>query len=75
MGMEMWASDLLSLIDADEEAFLVYESSVRHWNNAPTLLSSAIPVEAFAWFAPRYRPREYLASYRRRLANLERAGS
>lgn len=70
MGFELWALDLLTLLNSDEEAFLIYESSVRHWNNAPGLVSAPILIEAFGWFAPRFRQRETLGAYRRRLSQI-----
>jgi hypothetical protein len=67
LGIEIWMSDLLALIEGQEEAFLIYESSVRWWSHFPELFSDPICIETFAPFAPRYRPANYLASYRTRL--------
>lgn len=67
VGVEMWASDLLALIDGREEAFLIYESSVRWWTHYPQLFREPICIEVFTPFAPRFRPASYLASYRKRM--------
>lgn len=67
-GIEVWASDLHALIAGREEAYLIYESSVRRFCHYPDLLGDPICIEAFAPFAPRFRPAAYLAAYRERLA-------
>lgn len=66
-GLEMWASDLKLLLNADEEAFFVYEAAVKEWNHFPELYQDPLCIEAFLWFCPRYRPKEYLAAYQRKL--------
>lgn len=70
MGVEMWASDLEWLLDAKEEAFMIYESSVRAWSLVPSFVEASALVECFMWFTPRFRPKETLAFYRKRIAEL-----
>jgi hypothetical protein len=62
-GIEIWASDLKLLINAQEEAFLIYESSVIRWNHQPEILGYMYMAELFTWFAPRYRSKEYAIAY------------
>lgn len=64
-GFEMWAGDLRLLINAEEEAHLIYESSVRSWNHRPDLLPAYMAPSLFAWFSPYHRPEAYHAAYRR----------
>ena len=66
-GFEIWASDLLSLADGREEPYLVYETAVRRWSNAPAVIGNALHVHAFACFGPRLQPAAFEDSYRRRL--------
>lgn len=76
-GFEVWSSDLLLLADGREEPYLVYETAVRRWSNAPEVIGTALHVHAFASFGPRLQPAEFEGSYRRRLAEVRRttAGS
>ena len=69
-GFEVWASDLLLLADGCEEPYLVYESAVRRWSNAPQVIGTALHVHAFASFGPRLQPAAFESSYRRRLAEV-----
>ncbi len=70
VGFEIWAADLELLIGAREESFLIYESSVRTWSYMPSFLDAPALVECFMWFTPRFRPKETLAFYRERIAEL-----
>jgi hypothetical protein len=70
VGFEIWAADLELLIDAREESFLIYESSVRTWSYIPTFVDAPGLVECFMWFTPRFRPKETLAFYRQQIALL-----
>lgn len=69
-GCEVWASDLLLLADGGEEPYLVYETAVRRWSNAPKTIGSALHVQMFAGFGPRLQSAEFGASYQRRLAEV-----
>jgi Beta-lactamase superfamily domain len=69
-GFEIWASDLLLLADGREEPYLVYETAVRRWSNAPRTIGTALHVHVFAGFGPRLQPTEFGASYQRRLAEV-----
>lgn len=67
-GIEIWASDLLLLIDGLEEPYLVYETAVRRWSNAPEDIGRSLHVHLFMAFGPRFQQIEFERSYRRRLA-------
>lgn len=69
-GFEVWASDLLLLTEGREEPYLVYETAVRRWSNAPQVIGTALHVHAFASFGPRLQPAAFEGSYRRRLAEV-----
>jgi hypothetical protein len=71
VGFEIWAADLELLLAAQEEVFMVYESSVRTWSFVPDAIDAATLIESFMWFTPRYRPREFLQFYRSRIAQLQ----
>jgi hypothetical protein len=75
VGIEMWAADLELIIDAQEDAFTVYESAVRTWTHVPNLIADSTLIESFMWFTPRFRPREFLSFYRSRLAMLRQPQS
>lgn len=70
VGCEIWASDFEWMLDAKEEAFMIYESSVHTWSHIPASLEASALVECFMWFTPRFRPKETLAFYRSRIAEL-----
>ncbi|HVB44447.1 MAG TPA: MBL fold metallo-hydrolase [Streptosporangiaceae bacterium] len=72
-GVEVWASDLSLLARGREEAYLVYETAVRRWSNAPAIIGNSIHVHVFSPFGPRLQPAEFAASYRRRLAEVRAA--
>ncbi len=74
-GFEIWAADLELLLGAEEEVFLVYESAVRPWSYVPALLAESMLIECFMWFTPRFRPAEFLAFYRSRIAQLRTRSS
>lgn len=74
-GVEIWASDLLLLVDGREEPYLVYETAVRRWSNAPGVIGEALHVRLFAGFGPRIQPGPYYESYRRRWAQVEQASA
>jgi len=69
-GVEIWASDLGLLAEGREEAYLVYETAVRRWSNAPQQIGSALHVQMFSPFAPRFQPEAYERTYRARLAEV-----
>lgn len=69
-GVEIWASDLLLLADGREEPYLVYETAVRRWSNAPAVIGSSLHTLMFLPFGPRLQPAEFAASYRDRLADV-----
>jgi hypothetical protein len=71
VGLEIWAADVESLIDAAEEAFMVYESAVRPWSFVPDMIEPAALIEAFLWFTPRFRPQEFLQAYLAQIAALQ----
>ena len=58
------------MIAAEEDAYMIAESAVRTWTHAPAIIDSAQLLEVFQWFTPRFRPREFLAHYRARIAEL-----
>lgn len=68
-GVEMWASDLELIVDAEEEAFSIYESAIKPWSFVGDLIPESALNELFIGFTPRFRPREYLAAYRRALVS------
>jgi hypothetical protein len=70
-GFEVWASDLLLLADGAEEPYLVYETAVRRWSNAPETIGTALHVHAFAGFGPRLQPTKFGDSYQRRLTEVQ----
>lgn len=70
VGVEIWASDLELMIDAREDAFTIRESSVKSWTHVPELIDESMLLEVFLWFTPRFRPNEFLAHYRARIAEL-----
>lgn len=74
VGCEVWATDLLSLIEGEEEAFFVYETAVRRWCHYPELLGEPVCIEIFSAFSPRYRSSQYLRAYRARLKDLQSHG-
>jgi hypothetical protein len=65
-GIEMWASDLYNLINGHEEAFLIAETAVRRWSNAPRNIGRALHIDMLLGFAPRFQPNGYLEMYRMR---------
>jgi hypothetical protein len=69
-GVEIWASDLLLLIEGREEPYLVYETAVRRWCNAGVLIGSTVHVHVFLAFGPRMDPDAYYLSYTDRLAEV-----
>ena len=69
-GIEVWASDFYSIINGDDEAYLIYESSVRRWCHFPDLLGEPICIEFFSPFTPRHRPFFYQMAYEKRMKNL-----
>jgi beta-lactamase family protein len=74
-GVEIWASDLLLLADGREEPYLVYETAVRRWSNAPEIIGTALHVHMFLPFGPRQQPSAFEASYRGRLAEVSGAAA
>jgi hypothetical protein len=70
VGLEIWAGDLELLLGAEEDAFMILESAVRSWTRVPELVDTAMLLEAFLWFTPRFRPNEYLSFYRSRIRGL-----
>ncbi|MCZ4610023.1 MBL fold metallo-hydrolase [Streptomyces sp. Lzd4kr] len=71
-GVEIWASDLLLLAEGREEPYLVYETAVRRWSNAPAIIGSALHVHMFLPFGPRLQPAEFRRSYEARLAEVSK---
>ncbi|MCX5042165.1 MBL fold metallo-hydrolase [Aldersonia sp. NBC_00410] len=69
-GVEIWASDLLLLADGKEEPYLVYETAVRRWSNAPAAIGSSLHTSMFLPFGPRLQPHEFRDSYRHRLVEV-----
>lgn len=69
-GLQLWASDLSLLLQAKEEAFLIYETSIIRWNHYPELTGELSVAELFRWFAPRYRSEAYLKAYQERIKEL-----
>jgi hypothetical protein len=67
MGASIWAADLLALINGREEAFLIYESSVLHWNNALAYYGLPVTIDLFGGFCPRFLPAIYEEAYTARL--------
>lgn len=72
MGLEIWASDLRTIINCEEEAYLIYESSVREWNIYPTLMDEIFSVELFAYFTPRFTSDQYKLAYKNKIHSLQR---
>jgi len=70
LGIELWAADFELLIQASEEAFLIYESAIRIWSHLPEFIAANALIESFMWFTPRFRPVETLAFYRQQIAKL-----
>ena len=75
VGIEVWASDLLCLAMGEEEAFLVYESSIRRWNNIEDLYELPVVLELFAGLCPHVRTEAYRDAYSRRLKALAKIQS
>ncbi len=71
VGVEMWASDFERMLRAEEESFTIYETAVRPWSTVPDILDERMLNELFLWFTPRFRPDEFLAAYRSRVAALK----
>jgi hypothetical protein len=71
-GIEIWASDLLHLMHGREEAFLIAETAVRRWSNAPNVIGRALHIDMLLGFAPRFQQDGYLTMYRQRLEVVRR---
>lgn len=70
VGIELWASDLELLIGAEEESFMIFESAMQRWSHVPAIIGESMLIEALMWFTSRFRSREQLAFYRKRIAEL-----
>lgn len=75
VGIEIWASDLLCLAKGEDEAFLVYESSVRRWNNIEDVYELPVVIELFAGLCPQMRTKTYAAAYASRLEAIATSGA
>ena len=64
IGLDLWGTDLVTLLDGECVPWMVYDTAARFWNHLPEAFPPVMLFEVFDWFTPRFRTDVHLQYYR-----------